>query len=441
MLNPRISAYAMLEGQFDFNRTPMAPPGNQILVHSKPQQRKTWAPFAMDGWYLGPAVNHYRCFTTYIPSTGGTRISDTVEFIKPTQTAPMIDKCSLLVDAESTLTAALQSTSNMFSTYKEEQLEALKSLATIFQQTIKSNHIMQHHQRVPNNNNTPQRVQPYSIRHLQPPHRAKQPVNYASTVRCPRTGSPLEFRHLLQSDMATTWKTLFANKLARLADGLPSRNINGTNTIQFIHPSSIPNTKRITYGRIVVDIKPHKSRETSHQTHGWGDLLQCNDDTFTPTADLTTIKVLLNSTVSTPNAKFITCDIQNFYLNSNLPDPEYMKIPTKYIPHEIFEHYNLTTLAKNDYIFLKITKGMYGLKQAGILAYNDLKTHLSPHGYALVRHTPGLWRHTSNSVSFTLVVDDFGIKYTHLKDAQHVLNTISSNTPLPPTGQVLSTAD
>ena len=68
---------------------------------------------------------------------------------------------------------------------------------------------------------------------------------------------------------------------------------------------------------------------------------------------------------------------------------------------------------------------MYGLKQAGMLAHADLKTHLVPYGYSPLRHTPGLWKHESNSVVFSLVVDDFGVKYTNAKHAQHLLNALS----------------
>ena len=54
---------------------------------------------------------------------------------------------------------------------------------------------------------------------------------------------------------------------------------------------------------------------------------------------------------------------------------------------------------------------MYGLFQAGIVSHTSLKEHLSPFRYNFVTITPGLWRHTTNSVKFILVVDNFGIKY------------------------------
>jgi hypothetical protein len=43
-LHPHLSAYASLFGQFDFNKTPLAPPGTRVIVHGKPRQRGSWAP-------------------------------------------------------------------------------------------------------------------------------------------------------------------------------------------------------------------------------------------------------------------------------------------------------------------------------------------------------------------------------------------------------------
>ena len=60
-LNPKLSAYAQLEGTFDFNCTPLAPPGTRVIVHEKPTQRCTWAPHGIDGWYIGPALDQYQC--------------------------------------------------------------------------------------------------------------------------------------------------------------------------------------------------------------------------------------------------------------------------------------------------------------------------------------------------------------------------------------------
>jgi hypothetical protein len=60
---------------------------------------------------------------------------------------------------------------------------------------------------------------------------------------------------------------------------------------------------------------------------------------------------------------------------------------------------------------------MYGLKQAGLLANQLLQTRLAPFRYYPARHTPGLWLHKTRPIYFTLVVDDFAVKYVgkHMK--------------------------
>ena len=79
-INPRLSAQAQLHGAFDFNRTPLAPAGTRVMIHEKSSVRGTWAPHAVDGWYLGPAMHHYRCYRVYVKETSAERIADTLEW-------------------------------------------------------------------------------------------------------------------------------------------------------------------------------------------------------------------------------------------------------------------------------------------------------------------------------------------------------------------------
>ena len=65
---------------FDYNATPMAPPGIRTLVYENPQQRKTWAQHGVNAWYIGYYPDHYRCHKTYVPANRGERIYHTVSF-------------------------------------------------------------------------------------------------------------------------------------------------------------------------------------------------------------------------------------------------------------------------------------------------------------------------------------------------------------------------
>jgi hypothetical protein len=67
---------------------------------------------------------------------------------------------------------------------------------------------------------------------------------------------------------------------------------------------------------------------------------------------------------------------------------------------------------------------MYGLKQAGLLANQLLKTRLASFGYDPARHTPGLWLHKTRLISFTLMVDDFAVEYVGKQLAEHLRNAL-----------------
>jgi hypothetical protein len=64
-------------------------------------------------------------------------------------------------------------------------------------------------------------------------------------------------------------------------------------------------------------------------------------------------------------------DIANFYLNTPLDRPEYLRIPSNLISDGIMKEYQLHTLVKNGNVLVRINKGMYGLPQAGILTNNS----------------------------------------------------------------------
>ena len=79
---------------------------------------------------------------------------------------------------------------------------------------------------------------------------------------------------------------------------------------------------------------------------------------------------------------------------------------------EIIKLYDLRSLVcPNGWIYMEISKGMPGLKQAGRIANERLEIHLAQFGYAPSPRTPALWKHATCDTTFSLVVDDFGVKY------------------------------
>ena len=78
----------------------------------------------------------------------------------------------------------------------------------------------------------------------------------------------------------------------------------------------------------------------------------------------------------------MTIDISNFYLNSPLPCPEFIKIKLSDIPKEIIDEYKLwDKVTPSGSVYIMATKDMYGLPQAGLIANELLQTRLNKHGY------------------------------------------------------------
>ena len=60
-VNPDLSAYAYLFGPYDFNKSPMAPPGTRVIVHGKPGKCTSWGHHITPRWYIGPSIDQYIC--------------------------------------------------------------------------------------------------------------------------------------------------------------------------------------------------------------------------------------------------------------------------------------------------------------------------------------------------------------------------------------------
>ncbi len=89
------------------------------------------------------------------------------------------------------------------------------------------------------------------------------------------------------------------------------------------------------------------------------------------------------------------------------------------------EHYKLRDIATPDrYVYCEIRQGMYSLPQAGIIAQELLAKRLKEHGYSQSKTTPGLWKHEWQPIIFSLVVNNFRVKYIGKEHAQHLLQTV-----------------
>ncbi len=128
--------------------------------------------------------------------------------------------------------------------------------------------------------------------------------------------------------------------------------------------------------------------------------------------------------VSTDDARYMCLDIKNFYLTNELEYYEYMQIPLSYFPAWTIKQYKLLEHAYNGYVYIEMRRAVWGLPQAGILANKRLRWNLAPFGYSECVNTPGLWKHDTRPISFTLIVNDFGEKYVSKDDVNHLIDSI-----------------
>ena len=237
------------------------------------------------------------------------------------------------------------------------------------------------------------------------------------------TGDLLEYRHLIKHPKyKDTWSNSFGKEIRRLATT--------TETIFFINKTDIPQDRKsdVTYGRIVCVYREGKKDKYRTRITMGGNLINYPGDCGTPTADLLTVKLLFNSIISTPNAKFMSIDIKDFYLCTPMKRYEYFRMKIELFPEDIIQEYNLhNKVDATGNVHCEVRRGMYGLPQAGIIAQELLEERLLKAGYRQSKVTPGYWKHDWRPISFTLVVDDFGVKYINETDVNHLTQTLKQD--------------
>jgi hypothetical protein len=184
----------------------------------------------------------------------------------------------------------------------------------------------------------------------------------------------------------------------------------------------------MTYGKIVCNVRPQKAETNRTRLTFGGNNTTTTIDCGTPTANLLTVKLLINSIVSTPGAKFLGLDLKDFYLNTPMDRPEFLRMKLDNFPDDVIEQYGLKDkVDEKGFVILRVEKGMYGLPYAGIIAQNLLEERLELHGYTQSDKTPGFWSHKWRPISFTLIVDDFGVKYVGEEHANHLLSVLKEH--------------
>jgi hypothetical protein len=411
-VNPKLSAYAYLNGNFDFNKTPLAPPGTKVLVHLKPDQRASWAYHGEEGWYVGPSMEHYRCVKCYLPSTAIERDVDTLQFFPNKIPFPNILTEDYLKQAASDILTVLQNPPSNLPclAYGDATNNAIDvQLATLLGRAVAPPappNLPVFSPRVPIQSHQLPRVQPLSIAPptapipllppmkilmlspLIPKHKPVfprvqpfQPSTHARLQQRRALNNPMPlqpslqhiqaiqtFKHnvnhiyneqgkketldtLLNGKDSAIWMNSLANEFGRLAQGCLANSILGTDTIDFIHRHEVPSNKQVTYGNFICDHRPLKTETHRVRCTAGGDKLTYDGDSGSPAASLLETKLIVNSTISDAHkgSKFLcAADLKDHFLASPMKDPEFMRIKYKYFPGSIRKQYNLDQFVASD---------------------------------------------------------------------------------------------
>ncbi len=128
-LAPATSAWEAFHGPLNYDATPLGPIGCPVLIHNKASTRKSWDFRGREGYSIGPALLHYRCFQVVDSATKNLLISDTIEFRHGYLKQPVITYEDRLLHAVNFLSMALNDTP---STAIDAQLSAIESLRNLF---------------------------------------------------------------------------------------------------------------------------------------------------------------------------------------------------------------------------------------------------------------------------------------------------------------------
>ncbi len=199
------------------------------------------------------------------------------------------------------------------------------------------------------------------------------------SVLNPSTGEFLEHHQLCHDPCyKATWDTSYFNELGQLCQGKGTepypntKRVADTNTFFLINYYNIlcHKQKEICHTMVVCKVHPEKDDPDCTRKMIGGNCICFMGNVGTNTTSLELVKLLLNSMFSCSGARFSSIDLKNFYLNTIMPDPKYVRIKIADITTEFIEEYNLQGCNCDGWIYFDIHQGCYGLPQASILAIN-----------------------------------------------------------------------
>jgi hypothetical protein len=255
----------------------------------------------------------------------------------------------------------------------------------------------------------------------------------ALSVLDPTTGNMLEHCQLQRNPQyKTTWDTLYPNELGRLCQGIGSgeaphsKCVAGTDTFFCInyHNIQLHKRKETCHTMVVSEVHPDKEDPNRTRITIGGSCICYLGNTVTNTASLELLKLLRNSVLSRKGACLSSIDLKNFYLDTPMPEPDYVCIKILDIPNKFIDKYKITGLDQDGWIYFEIYQGCYGRLQAGILANDLLCSCLEVKDFYEVALALGLWCHKWRPIQYCLIIDNFGVKYVGLEHFNYLLSIL-----------------
>jgi hypothetical protein len=193
------------------------------------------------------------------------------------------------------------------------------------------------------------------------------------------------------------WKRGFSTEADRLFQGI--RDIPGTNTCFFVELKTYLKTVKSHMVKKKGLQTSQKEKECVRLVVG-GDKLDYFGDVATSTADITTFKILISSTLSIKEASMMMMDIKNYYMGTHFPRCEYMRLLLSRFLEEIVSKY----LHRNK-------KGRVWFEASRLTSQSTITKTLG---------TTWIWLHKARTIAFSLIVDDCSVKYVGTHHVNHL---------------------
>ena len=107
----------------------MEPLGCRVIIHEPASNRRSWDFHAIEGFYVGPALHHYRNFTVFPSKPQAIRVSDTVKFRHAYITVPEIKPEDRVIEAIAKLKAEI---TTLPATNASNQIQAIEKFRELF---------------------------------------------------------------------------------------------------------------------------------------------------------------------------------------------------------------------------------------------------------------------------------------------------------------------